>query len=135
MKRDEDTYSLMLGTILLGHVLAVGNKLLHGRVDYNLLGDGVAGQLPDELVLPADLGVLILGSEDVLVLLLKLGMVVLDAVRDLGAGGAGHCADVDGLEEAGSSEGGANSAVGDALGNLSETSLGSEAIHVGGSVW
>lgn len=79
-KNGVEAYPLMLGTVLFGHLQAVGNKLLEGRVDDNLLGDGVAGKLPDELVLPSNFGVVILGSDDVLVLLLELSVVVLDAV-------------------------------------------------------
>lgn len=123
----------MLLTVLVGHPLAVGNKLLKGGVDDNLLGDGVAGKLPDELVLPASLSVGVLGSNDVLVLLLELGMVVLDAVRDLDArGGAHDGADVDRLEEARGREGWADSVVGDASGGLSEAGVGCQAIHEGG---
>lgn len=127
-----EAYPLMLGTVLFGHDQAVGNKLLEGRVDDNLLGDGVAGKLPDELVLPSDFGVFILGSEDSSVLLLELGMIVLDAVRDLdgAVGGVHHGADADGLDKARGCEGGAGNAVGDASGDLPEAGVGCQAIHI-----
>jgi hypothetical protein len=60
----------MLSTILVGHLLPALHVLFHGRVNDQLLGEGVAGQLPDELVLPSGLLVVVLGVEDVVVVLL-----------------------------------------------------------------
>jgi len=73
----------VLGAVLVRHVLAARQVLLHRGVHDDLLGDGVAGQLPDELVLVAGLGVVVaVGVDDLVVVLLKLAMVVLDEVRD-----------------------------------------------------
>ena len=136
----------MLPPILISHHLPIGHELLKGRIDHNLLGDGVAGEFPDELVLPARLRVFVLGGDDVAVLPLQLGVVVLDAVRDADAGRRRHeGADVDGgdLEGAGDAcrgHGRARDIVGDATRHLAEGGVGGEAIHDvvyggGGCLW
>jgi len=71
----------VLGAVLIRHVLATRQVLLHRGVHDDLLGDGVAGQLPDELVLVAGLGVVVaVWVDDHVVVLLKLAMVMLDEV-------------------------------------------------------
>jgi hypothetical protein len=72
----------MLRAILLGHLLAVGDVLLHGRVDDDLFADGVTGELPDELVLVPDLLVLVGRVHDLVVEALELGVLSADGVED-----------------------------------------------------
>jgi hypothetical protein len=73
-------YLLVLGAVLLGHLEPAFDVLLKGWVHDDLLGDGVACELPDELILPPHLVVLAFAVLDVVVELLQLLVVVLDAV-------------------------------------------------------
>jgi hypothetical protein len=77
---------LMLLSILVGHLFAVGQVLLHGGVDDQLFTDRVASQLPRELVLPASLFIDRAGVQHVVVVLLDLSMVLLDGFRDASHG-------------------------------------------------
>jgi hypothetical protein len=118
----------MLGPVLLGHLYAVGDVLLKGRVHDKLLGDRMPSELPDELVLPLDLVVVAWRRLEVVVVLPQLVVVVLDAVRDArrgagchGGSGWGALAGLGGLEtDVGRKEGagkGAGESLSDGLGN------------------
>ena len=87
--RGSYAYYLMLRTIFFRPIFSTWNVLLQGRIHYELFTNGVTGQLPGELVLPADFGVIILGVENVVVVLFKLTMVMFDGVRDEGGGRPG----------------------------------------------
>lgn len=72
----------MLLAIFLGHLLAVGDVLLHGRVDDDLLAHGVAGQFPDELILVPDLFVVVGGVHDLVVEALEIDVFLADGFED-----------------------------------------------------
>ena len=72
------THCLMLLSVLVRHALAAGQVLFHGRIYYQLLGDGMTSKLPCELVLPAYLGVIIFGAEDIVDVFIELLVVVDD---------------------------------------------------------
>lgn len=77
-----ETYCVVLVSVLVGHGAAVGKVLLKDRVDDKLLADGVARELPGELVLPLDL--LLFGGcgENLVVVVLDLTVILLDGVDD-----------------------------------------------------
>ena len=83
----EQGYGSVLRAVLLGHGAAAGDVLLHGRVHDNLLGNGVARQLPRGLVLVPHLrvGVAVV-ARHATVVFLELAMVAIKRVR--GQGGA-----------------------------------------------
>jgi hypothetical protein len=69
----------MLRAVLLGQLLALGTQvLLHGWVNNQLLTNKMAGQLPDELILPSCLGVIITSIDQVVVAFLNLTVVLLN---------------------------------------------------------
>jgi hypothetical protein len=74
------TYYTMLLAVLLCNVLAVRDVLLHGGVDDDLLGDGVTGELPDELVLPRDLRVGVIRVHDLLHVAPEISVVLDDGI-------------------------------------------------------
>lgn len=79
----------MLAPVGVGHLLAVGEVLLHRRVDDELLSDRVTCELPGELVAVPDGPVIILGldsGEDLVVVVFQLAVVVGDDVADRGHG-------------------------------------------------
>jgi len=76
------THDQMLLAVLISHSLAVGQQALKGRVDDELLAYRVARELPSELVPPFRLLLVRLDFLDVVVVLLKLSMVVLDGLAD-----------------------------------------------------
>lgn len=85
----------MLLPILVGHFHPARNVLLEGRVDDQLLADGVPGQFPGELVLVADLVVLVGRRDDLVEEGLDLAVVMHDRVSDAGRhgdGGGCYCA-------------------------------------------
>jgi hypothetical protein len=61
----------VLLTVVIGHTLAALDVFLQGWVHHDLLGDRVSGQLPNKLVLPSDLGIVVLGVQDVVVVLVS----------------------------------------------------------------
>lgn len=63
---------------------AVWEVLFHGGVDDQFLPDGVAGERPGELVLPAGFGVVVGGGDDVVVVDVDLLVVVFDGLGDGG---------------------------------------------------
>ena len=60
----------MFGSVSVGHHFAFRDVLFECWVDDDLLRDGVAGEFPDELVLVADFGVVVVGGDDLVVVLL-----------------------------------------------------------------
>jgi hypothetical protein len=75
------TYDPVLLTVLLGHVLPVGNVLLHGGIDDNLLGNGVTGELPDELVAILGHHIDVVRAHDLVIIALEFLVVLDDGVR------------------------------------------------------
>lgn len=85
----------MLAPVLVGHLDAVvAQVLLEGRVHDQLLADGVAGQAPRELVLPARLLVMVHGRQAVAVRLLERRVVLPHGLGDANHlhGGGGEVA-------------------------------------------
>jgi hypothetical protein len=72
----------MLGSVFLSHVFAILHILLHRWVYNELLTNGMSGQFPSELILIANLGVVVLRAHDSIIKLFKFGMVVLDCLAD-----------------------------------------------------
>lgn len=58
--------------------LSVWHVMLHRRVNNYLFGNGVAGELPDELVAPALLVFIVAGVDNLIVILMELSVVVGD---------------------------------------------------------
>lgn len=79
-KREADL--LVLSTILISHLLPIGKVLLKGRVDEQLFADGVTCKFPCELILPSHLFVVRGGTEDFIVCVFELAVVVCDSLRD-----------------------------------------------------
>lgn len=79
----------MLAPILVCHALPVGEKALKRGIHDQFLADGVARQLPGELVLVARLLVLVLGLGDAVVVRLELAVALLDGVYETRHGDAG----------------------------------------------
>lgn len=77
-------YVGVLLAVVVGELLAVWDVLLHGRVDDEFFADGVAGEFPGELVLPAGFGVVVGGGDDVVVVLVEFLVVVFDGLGDGG---------------------------------------------------
>lgn len=76
----------MFNPILCRHVPALlALVLLHRWVDNNLFTYRMSCQLPRGLVLPVDCRIWILGICNFVVVILKLGVVMLDSVCDVGA--------------------------------------------------
>src|SRR3954462_1972077 len=72
----------MFCSILVSLLLALcTHMLLHCRIDDEFFTDRVSSQFPNKLILPADLGVVVLCTEDVVVVFLELGVVMLDGVH------------------------------------------------------
>ena len=79
--RLRSTYDLMFGSVLLRHFVSLLTYvLLECGVDDQFLSDGVPGELPGELVLPASCLVKVLCVEDILVVLLDLTVILLDRI-------------------------------------------------------
>ena len=76
------TYSAVLTSVLLGHFFPIDNILLHGRIDNEFLTNRVTSKLPGELVLPANLVLVIFGVEDIVVVLIELSVIMLDDIAD-----------------------------------------------------
>lgn len=99
-----ETYGLVLSTILVSHLLARFAHILSKRwVNNQLLSNGVTSELPSKLVLPSGSLVVVLGVEDIVVVLLDLAVVLCDRVDDvlvhLFVGGhAGHTFHISGLD-------------------------------------
>lgn len=78
------TYDLVLSTIFLCHLFASRLQVLLKRgVDDKLLSNGVTSKLPGELVLPSGCLVVVLGVENVIVVLLNLAVVLLNGVYNV----------------------------------------------------
>lgn len=78
----------MLLAILVGHVLALSAQvLLKGWVDHQFFCEGVSGQFPRELVLPSRRIFVILGIDNVIVVLLQLYVIRLDGIGNGGEAG------------------------------------------------
>ena len=58
--------------------LSMWHVMLHRRVNNYLFGNGVAGELPDELVAPALLVFIVAGVDNLIVILMELSVVVGD---------------------------------------------------------
>lgn len=58
--------------------LSMWHVMFHRRVNNYLLSNGVAGELPDELVAPALLVFIIVGVHNLIVILVELSVVVGD---------------------------------------------------------
>ena len=59
---------LVILAILVGELQALGAKMfLHERIDHNLFSNGVASDLPEQLISPALLGVRLSSVLDILV--------------------------------------------------------------------
>ena len=76
----------VLLAILVSHLLAIGEIPFEGGIEDQFFADGVAGQLPGELVAPAGLFIGRTGAQDVLAYLLELAVIVLDSLGDLSHG-------------------------------------------------
>ena len=78
------TYNLVLSTIFLCHLFAsLIQVLLERRVDDKLLSNGMTSQLPGELILPSGCLFVVLGVENVVVVLLNLAVVLLNGVHNV----------------------------------------------------
>lgn len=84
-------YLLVLAEILLNNSIAILKSLPHARVHDQFFSNTVAGKFPDKLVGPAGFFVLVLGIEDLVVVLFEFSVVLLDRFRDAvgGVGGSG----------------------------------------------
>jgi hypothetical protein len=78
----ENTYNLMLLTVLVRHGLPVGKLLFKGRVYNQFLAVGVTGQFPCELVLEPGFLANVGRSDNFVIVLLQLAVVLLDRVRN-----------------------------------------------------
>ena len=58
--------------------LSMWHVMLHRRIHNYLFGNGVAGELPDELVAPALLVFIVAGVDNLIVILMELSVVVGD---------------------------------------------------------
>ena len=58
--------------------LSMWHVMLHRRVNNYLFGNGVAGELPDELVAPALLVFIVAGVDNLIIILMELSVVVGD---------------------------------------------------------
>lgn len=77
----------MLLAVVLCHLLPfLAQVFAEGRVDHKLLSDGMAGELPGELVTEALLVVMVTRVDHLVVVLLQLAVVLDDCFRDGGHG-------------------------------------------------
>lgn len=88
--RCEVSHPVMFHTILLRHVCPIFDILLHGWIDNKLFSDGMASKFPCKLILVTGLGIIVLGIDDFVVVVLEFGMVMLDGFTDRSSMGAGH---------------------------------------------
>lgn len=68
--------------VLLGYRFSVWHILFNSWIDYYLFGNQVTGEFPSELILPADLGIIIRGIDNFVVVILVLAVIVGDGLRD-----------------------------------------------------
>lgn len=68
----------MFMSIMVCHRFAIVEHLLHAWVYHELFTDGMAGELPGELVLPSFLFIFRLGAQDSIILILQFAMIVFD---------------------------------------------------------
>lgn len=73
-------YLLMVFPISIGQCLTAIYILLESRVNDKLLSDGVASKLPGKQVLVSGLRIRISSIDDMVVILFKLSVIVLDSV-------------------------------------------------------
>lgn len=77
------THGLMRSAVLVGHLLALlAEGLYEGWVDHQFLGNGMARELPGELVLPARCLIVVLCVDDIVVVGSDILVILLDGVAD-----------------------------------------------------
>ena len=73
---------LVVGPVSLRHGMAVGTVFLKSRIHDYLLGHRVAGEFPDELVLPAFKGGRVRSGHHARVVFFEFAVVMFDGVGD-----------------------------------------------------
>jgi hypothetical protein len=76
------THLVVFRTILISHLLAlIAHIPLHSRINNQFFPGRMTSQFPRELVLPAGFCIGLLRIEDLVIVILQLGMVMLDGVH------------------------------------------------------